>query len=381
MSMLPVTLADVHVGVALKWPIFDNQKRLLFRKGAVIRSEKQLEMLLKFGLQRNEQEDENAVNARESSVANPFDRINEAIARLPRIARPLFATDPDANTAEDIAQFTTRINGLCDELIDICQHDADAAIGDAHLNHSAPFSQSHPIHTALLSLLIAIHMDIPLERVRSLVCAALTANITITPLMETMHKQQGGLSEGQQTSLMQHPKGARDLLEKSGVKDPLWLDIVYQHHECLDGQGYPRKLKDADVLREAQILSLADDYYNLVFERSECVAPSPHEVIKALFVKCKDTPVAAYVHAMIKEFGIYPPGTVVALANNEVAIVVWRSADNTKPIVKAIISDQGAPFMKPRERDTHSTANAIREIYHARTQFHLNMLGLWGYER
>lgn len=380
MGMLPVTLADIRVGEALKWPVFDRQKRLLFRKGAVLRSDKQLEMLLKFGLQRDEQEDENAQNPREHAVVNPFDRIKEVIGRLPRIARPLFTSNPDTHAQKEIAEFAKRIESLCDELIAICQQDADAVIGDVHLSHQAPFSQSHPVHTALLSLLVAIHMDIPLERVRSLVCAALTANLTITPLMETMHKQEGGLSDGQRQVLLQHPQSARELLEKSAITDTLWLDIVHQHHERFDGSGYPRKLKSTEILPEAMILALADDYYNLIFESGDRTTPSPHEVLKAMFVKFKDAPISPYIHAMIKEFGIYPPGTIVTLASGEVAVCVWRTADNTKPIAKAIISEQGAPFMKPRERNTHATATAVREIFHARAQFHLNMLALWSYE-
>ena len=67
----------------------------------------------------------------------------------------------------------------------------------------------------------------------------------------------GRLTETEFSIIKNHPDVAYDILKKIDFPWPV-ADIVLQHHEYLDGSGYPQGLKKKDILLEARILTIAD---------------------------------------------------------------------------------------------------------------------------
>jgi hypothetical protein len=63
--------------------------------------------------------------------------------------------------------------------------------------------------------------------------------------------------------------------------------------------------------------------------------------------------------ALVKEFGVYPPGCFVALASGETGVVVKRGPTVMTPIVAALTSPYGAPLAEPVRRDTMLPLYAI----------------------
>ena len=66
--------------------------------------------------------------------------------------------------------------------------------------------------------------------------------------------------------------------------------------------------------------------------------------------------------AIIKEFGIYPPGCFVRLASGETAIVLHRGATVNTPIVACLTKPNGQPMMRPVQRETTSRDSAVVAI-------------------
>jgi hypothetical protein len=76
---------------------------------------------------------------------------------------------------------------------------------------------------------------------------------------------------------------------------------------------------------------------------------SPQEAVRQLYREDKGGQIST---AIIKEFGIYPPGDYVKLASGELGVVVQRTANAKAPIVAAITDTQGHPIAKTLRRDT-----------------------------
>ena len=66
--------------------------------------------------------------------------------------------------------------------------------------------------------------------------------------------------------------------------------------------------------------------------------------------------------ALVKEFGIYPPGCLVRLASGETALVVTRGRAITTPIVACITNERGAPLTTPVLRDTSLRGSAVHSV-------------------
>ena len=74
------------------------------------------------------------------------------------------------------------------------------------------------------------------------------------------------LSESEYLLIKQHPQLAYDMLKEVGFNEKI-KKIILQHHERLDGSGYPYGLKDKEILLEAKILGAADSVVAMLSKR------------------------------------------------------------------------------------------------------------------
>jgi len=181
----------------------------------------------------------------------------------------------------------------------------------------------------------------------------LTMNLSIVDLQDVLYRQQTMTAE-QREAIAAHPAEAVQKLETLAVRDPLWLAIVGQHHEFLDGSGYPMKLAGDAVMRETQVIGLADRYCAAVTERTYRQPVPPDVALEHIRTKSG----AAIDPALIAELTTlvtqYPPGSVVELANRDAAIVARRLRDPKHPVVYAVAPQNLRPFEAPRKRLTAS---------------------------
>jgi hypothetical protein len=134
----------------------------------------------------------------------------------------------------------------------------------------------------------------------------------------------------------------------------LWLAAVEQHHELTDGTGYPARR--TDVVELAQALHYVDVFTAKLSARSSRVALAPNVAAREIFTGSAGHPLAA---ALIKEFGIYPPGCFVRLFSGETAIVIHRGESVNTPIVACMTNRNGDPLPQHLKRDTAQKESAI----------------------
>jgi HD-GYP domain-containing protein (c-di-GMP phosphodiesterase class II) len=151
------------------------------------------------------------------------------------------------------------------------------------------------------------------SRTRTLVKAALTMNVAITDV-QGRFAAVGHLTERQRDQIRAHPQEAVQALRAGGVEDEVWLRAVEQHHERAGGSGYPMGLQEVD--ETAMALRMADVFMAKISPRVERAALSVQDAARQMYAEAQGHPSAA---AIIKEYGIYPPGNVVKLASGELA--------------------------------------------------------------
>jgi HD-GYP domain-containing protein (c-di-GMP phosphodiesterase class II) len=188
----------------------------------------------------------------------------------------------------------------------------------------------------------------------SLIKAALTMNMTIVKSQSKMALQSDPLSAAQRNEIVCHPQESVALLETLGVLDVHWLRAVAQHHEHRDGSGYPAMCSAIDEM--ANVLHVCDVFMAKISPRVLRSALSPQEATRQLYREDNGGPIAT---ALIKTFGIYPPGDFVQLASGELGIVVERTANAKAPIVAAITDAHGHLVTSTLRRDTRQAEFAV----------------------
>lgn len=120
-----------------------------------------------------------------------------------------------------------------------------------------PYTAGHQQRVDRLACAIARELGLAEERIEGLHIAALLHDIGKITLPAEYLAKPTKLTKEEQAIVKCHPKLGFDILKNVHFPWPV-AEIVYQHHEHLDGSGYPRGLKKDDILPEARILAVAD---------------------------------------------------------------------------------------------------------------------------
>jgi len=120
-----------------------------------------------------------------------------------------------------------------------------------------PYTSGHQTKVADLSASIAGKLKLPEANIKYLRIAALIHDIGKLYIPADILSKPGKLSDIEWQLIKTHAQGSYDILK--GIEFP-WpiAQIALQHHERLDGSGYPRGLDGDHILLEAKILAVAD---------------------------------------------------------------------------------------------------------------------------
>jgi HD-GYP domain-containing protein (c-di-GMP phosphodiesterase class II) len=269
---------------------------------------------------------------------------------------------------------------LAGELQALCLKDSDALLGAIHLAKGSRYSLDHPLYRAIVTELLATRKGLPQQDRQRVVAAALTCDISMTKLQDELVRQAGPLSAEQKLSIASHPMESARLLESLGVTDKAWISAVAQHHEVLNGTGYPHRCAGEDVSLWSRVLKLADVYTAMVSPKAHRKAALSKSAMREILLK-RGTEIDDSLSVLIvKELGIYPPGAFVKLQSGELGIVIKRHINPKTPIIKAVVGPRGAPFDTPIPRKTDTREYEILDVVERDAIVKIDLNKLWGYE-
>lgn len=338
----------VLAGQPLPFNVYRADTTLLLARGQVVQTAEQIETLLERG---------SLVDLHELRAQAPQD-----IAQAPREALPGLWRDSMARVGEVLLKPQAEgFRGALDEastpLESLIRRDPDLAIFQVlrqEGNAQVQYGLRHSVHAAIVARLIASRLGWPEADMQRAFKTALTMNVAMLALQGQLAEQLAPPTAAQRQQIHEHPQRGRELLELAGIGDALWLQAVEQHHEERDGSGYPRGLADPSEL--ATLVHRADVYTAKLSRRATREAESADRAGRDIFMQDPGHPVCA---ALVKEFGVYPPGCFVTLASGETGVVVKRGPTVMTPIVAALTNRNGAPLGEPIRRDTMMPLYAI----------------------
>ena len=120
-----------------------------------------------------------------------------------------------------------------------------------------PYTAGHQRRVAELAVAIAHELALPEDRIRGLSLAAAIHDIGKIEVPSEILNRPGALSPLELQLIRCHPQTGHDILKNVDLAWPI-ADIILQHHERLDGSGYPQGLHGDAILLEAKIIAVAD---------------------------------------------------------------------------------------------------------------------------
>jgi HD-GYP domain-containing protein (c-di-GMP phosphodiesterase class II) len=128
-------------------------------------------------------------------------------------------------------------------------------------------TEEHTRRVAALAVEVGEQLGLPATRLRSLAIGGLLHDIGKLSVPDAILKKPGPLGDDEFATVKLHPERGRELLNELGGFDESVKRLVLDHHERLDGRGYPRGLTAGELDLETRILALCDVYDALVSER------------------------------------------------------------------------------------------------------------------
>lgn len=125
------------------------------------------------------------------------------------------------------------------------------------LEHRDPYTAGHQRRVAHLATAIAQEMGLDEQRIRGLHLAATVHDLGKVQVPAEILTKPSRLTALEYQLMQLHPTTGYEILKDIDFPWPI-AEVVYQHHEYLDGSGYPRALRDEQILLESRILTVAD---------------------------------------------------------------------------------------------------------------------------
>jgi HD-GYP domain-containing protein (c-di-GMP phosphodiesterase class II) len=331
----PVTLDASIIGKSLPWNLYTVTGVLVASAGLTLTDKEQLAKLTARPLFRQ--------SAGDNDSANLGQRLLLQMESFPYTCK-----------AAGTSQFEQAIRGHARELISLARVDHDASIGLLRLLPMADPAARHCLLTAIIALDMAEQMLAPNDpRIEAIICAALTMNIAAMRLHSDLTERRTFIDSEQRDSISRHPQDSLKLLEVSGVHDREWLTAVGQHHENLDGSGYPNGLRGEDICLAARIIRIADFYAAKIRGRRYRPAISAQAAFKHIFGDERARLDNHLALILLRRLGLYPPGTLIRLASKEIAVVMRKQGSGETPgKVIAFLSPNHRLLKEPAERNT-----------------------------
>jgi hypothetical protein len=360
-----VQITSLELGIPLPWDVYDARGKLIMRAGTRVTDMSKAMLLVEKGIYRYLTEDEildrdggPRLTARGRFVdpAIVYDKVQQLRTELAAFYTSFLAGAPELPGVPLIVQMARDIDEVCDE-------NPDLALAFLQLSEADGNAVTQSLQCAVICDLLLRKCAVKGSERLAVVRAALTKDLGMLEMMPMLHVQREPLRDEQWVAIKRHPVRSVEILQNFGVKDPIWLDAVMTHHERLDGSGYPRGLKEADITISARVIAIADIYTAMIKPRAYREAVLAKDALREIFVARGQKVDNELTQVFIKELGIFPPGALVRLANGEIAVVVARGVNTAYPMCRAIVGPRGAEYDEPRRRDTAvDRLHAIKEM-------------------
>lgn len=172
----------------------------------------------------------------------------------------------------------------------------------AALEKGDPYTAQHSVRVARYSVAIAREMGYSASQLRTLELAALVHDIGKVGIPAEILTKPGQLTDGEMMLVREHAQNGFDILAKVRFDEPI-AEIAHQHHERLDGSGYPQGLKGEAIREEAQIIAVADVYESMAAPRPYRQAPGVAAALRELSEGKNSRYNASAVDALIRLSG------------------------------------------------------------------------------
>jgi len=330
------------------------------RKRGVIKREETIEKIRRMGVQHVYIDTGKGLDSQDSEPAIDVDQRNEAALQQagelspgvkPRVAMTeeiviaqrihsqaqgmvgSFMNHVKMGSAVDIAP----IHQLANELQSSVLRNANALSCLGRIREKDNYLLEHSVNLSVLMTLFGNHRNLSSDALHQTVVGALLHDLgkILTP-DEILHKP-GRLTPEEFEVMKLHARNSRDILASTEGIGEISVITAAQHHEKMDGSGYPEGLKGNEISEYGRMVAITDVYDAITSDRVYHKGMTPSQGLKKLLEWSGAHLDPVLVKEFIRCLGLYPVGSLVLLESGRLGVVIEANEhDQRLPVVRVM---------------------------------------------
>ncbi|MFZ3576750.1 HD-GYP domain-containing protein [Virgibacillus sp. DJP39] len=258
-------------------------------------------------------------------------------------------------------QMTSVVERLLDEVMN--RDDALSLLADVFVTDDYIFQ--HSLNVTIYALAIGTELKLSKEKLVQIGVGSMLHDVGKIFIDPKILKKPSGLSDVEYETIKNHTQYGYDFLRKQHNLPLVVAHCALQHHERLDGTGYPRGIKGEDMHAYAKIIAVADVFDAVTSNRSYREAMLPHEGLEILYAGAVNLFDKELVEAFKRSVAVYPNGLTVELSDNRLGVVVKQHKHLCDRPVIRIIKDSTQQDVIPYEIDLSTSLSiTVKSCFH-----------------
>lgn len=245
------------------------------------------------------------------------------------------------------------VSEVVENMSDSILRNPDALTSLTRLKQFDEYTFFHSVNTSALALSVGRHLGYERVPLLQLGTGVLLHDIGKTLIPVEILNKPGRYEAGEFEIMKQHAlRGAEILANTTGLND-MFLKPTLEHHERIDGTGYPHRRSKADISQFGLIAAIVDIYDAVTSDRCYHKGKTPHDTLQMLYKLGAQGHVdGTLVQQFVQVVGVYPVGSCVLLNTGETAIVKqFNHQAPIRPLVVLITDEAGHHRSTPHDLD------------------------------
>ena len=231
----------------------------------------------------------------------------------------------------------TPLAAVAEEMVDTMFTHGDAMLCLARIRAKDAYLMEHSMNVAILLANFGRYLGLERNVLKELTLGGLLHDVGKIMTPDEVLNKPGKLTDEEFGVMRQHVVHSYDILSNTAGITPTMLEVAANHHERLDGTGYPQRLKGDQLSLYTRMSGIVDVYDAVTADRVYKQGMQPTQAFRILLKGINQHFDAELVTKFIKCMGVYPVGTLVQLSNQRLAVVMQRNEQQPlKPMVKVI---------------------------------------------
>lgn len=322
-----VPIGCVKLGVYLSKTLYDNDGRVLLRQGVKL-TEQIINRLKIMGIPAIYINDEYSDNIIEDIIKPELrlKAINTVKKAFNNFEKCVACTNKNYEKAErrfikekqrDFQAIAELANDIMNQVID----SKNLLINLVDIKTMDNYTYQHCVNVAVLSVILGVHLGLTKNELYDLCMGAIVHDIGKILVPKEIIQKPGKLTYEEMEEMKQHSLRGYDYLKDSIGVSAATRIVALQHHEKINGRGYPDQRKGDEINKLARIVSITDVYDALTSDRPYRRAMNPSDAIELIMAGGDTDFDYGMVSVFAKVVVPYPEGTIVNLSTGETAVV------------------------------------------------------------